>query len=253
MTDIRTRREPPRFRTVSVAGTEVISPWMTRVVVGGRGLEEFDEPTPASSVRLLLPSADTGLVIPTWAGNEFLLPDGSRPVIRTLTPRRFLPGRNELHLDIVHHDGGALTPWALSALAGSTDRVAVSGPGRGYEIPEAADSFVLIGDETAIPAICQLLEHIPDAPIRVVIGVRDPKARVNLHRDVDESWITIGSGQDLGNEAVASLPSANLSENTHVWAAGEAAAMQAIRKYLFAEQGLPRDRTTIRGYWKSRV
>lgn len=251
MAAIRTRREPPPFRRVSVAGTEAISPWMTRVFLTGPSLKGFDEPTPASSVRLLLPSPGAGLVVPIWAGNEFLLPDGSRPVIRTVTPRRFIAESNEIHLDIVHHDGGALTPWVKDALAGPAADAAVSGPGRGYEIPSDANSFILIGDETAIPAICQLLERIPDVPIEVLIGVRDLEARVDLHRDVDEHWIQIESGGDLGPEAVTRLSTANLREDLHIWAAGEAAAMQAIRKYLFTERGLPRDRTTIRGYWKS--
>jgi NADPH-dependent ferric siderophore reductase len=35
-----------------------------------------------------------------------------------------------------------------------------------------------------------------------------------------------------------------------VWAAGEAAAMQRLRKHLFEERDIPRARTTIRGYWK---
>ena len=232
-------------------GTEAISPWMTRVIVGGAELDGFEQPTPASSVRLLLPSEGSDLVIPTWAGNEFLLPDGSRPVIRTLTPRRFLPDRRELHLDIVHHDGGALTPWARSALAGEASDGAVSGPGRGYGIPADADSFLLVGDETAVPAICQLLEHIPDVPIQTLVGVRHPEAVVDLHRDVDEQWVHIESGRDLGPEAVARLASRTIDDGLHIWAAGEAAAVQAIRRHLFSDRGVPRDRTTIRGYWKA--
>jgi NADPH-dependent ferric siderophore reductase len=35
-----------------------------------------------------------------------------------------------------------------------------------------------------------------------------------------------------------------------VWAAGEAAAMQRIRKYLFREIDFPRSDAHVRGYWK---
>ena len=35
-----------------------------------------------------------------------------------------------------------------------------------------------------------------------------------------------------------------------MWAAGEAAAVQRIRKLLFDERGVPRSQATIRGYWK---
>jgi NADPH-dependent ferric siderophore reductase len=35
-----------------------------------------------------------------------------------------------------------------------------------------------------------------------------------------------------------------------VWAAGEAAAVQRIRRYLFEERGMARAQTSVRGYWK---
>ncbi len=41
-----------------------------------------------------------------------------------------------------------------------------------------------------------------------------------------------------------------LSDGTHVWAAGEASAMQAIRNHLFKTLGIERSRGTVRGYWK---
>jgi NADPH-dependent ferric siderophore reductase len=35
-----------------------------------------------------------------------------------------------------------------------------------------------------------------------------------------------------------------------VWAAGEAAAVQRIRRHLFQDRQLPRAQATVRGYWK---
>jgi NADPH-dependent ferric siderophore reductase len=35
-----------------------------------------------------------------------------------------------------------------------------------------------------------------------------------------------------------------------VWAAGEAAAMQRIRRHLFEHLGVPRSHAVVRGYWK---
>ncbi|MGI9641393.1 MAG: siderophore-interacting protein [Acidimicrobiia bacterium] len=249
MTSRRIRKEPPPFRRAAVVATEPVSPWMTRVVVGGEALEGFAIELPAASVRLLLPTR-AELEIPTWAGNEFLLADGTRPIIRTLTPRRFDTDRLELALDIVHHDGGVLTSWADAARTGSAPDVAVSGPSRGHEIDADASAFILIGDETAIPAICQLLEFLPGVPIQTFIAVRGIDGRVDLHRSVDERWHLVESPRDLGNAAVEHLASTNLADGSYIWAAGEAASMQAIRKYLFTDRAFPRQRTTIRGYWK---
>src|SRR4029077_20473739 len=103
------------------------------------------------------PGAD--LAIPVWTGNEFLLPNGQRPVIRTLTPRRFDAIAAELEVQIVIHEGGAASRWATAAAPG--DAVAMSGPGRGYRIDADAAGLLLVGDETAIPAIGQLLEWMP--------------------------------------------------------------------------------------------
>jgi NADPH-dependent ferric siderophore reductase len=43
---------------------------------------------------------------------------------------------------------------------------------------------------------------------------------------------------------------AELPPGVRVWAAGEAAGVQRIRRHLFEEGGLPRNQTSIRGYWK---
>src|SRR5207244_3437292 len=80
-------------------------------------------------------------VMPTWTGNEFLLPDGRRPTIRTFTPRRLDPQALELDLEIVVHGDGAASEWAATAAPG--DPAAVSGPGRGYAFEPDAPAFRL--------------------------------------------------------------------------------------------------------------
>jgi len=220
---------------------------MRRVILGGSDLEGFHLDEPAASIRLLLPT-DGELVIPVWNDNEFLLGDGSRPIIRTFTPRHFDAQALELHLDVVLHGSGAASTWAETAQ--TRDEVAVSGPGRGYTIEPDATAFLLAGDETAIPAICQLLQHLPPVPIAVHLTVRHPDARVDLHRDVDVTW-HVASGDSIPNETlVDAIRTVDLVPGMRVWAAGEAAAMQRIRKHLFDERGFSRSHANVRGYWK---
>jgi NADPH-dependent ferric siderophore reductase len=180
-------------------------------------------------------------VLPAWNGNEFLLPDGSRPILRTLTPRRVVG--DELTVDVVLHGHGPLSTWATTAVAGTP--VAVSGTGRGYEIDASAPGFLLAGDESALPAISQLLEALPSTVrVDVLVEVGDPSARLDLpdHPGATVRWIE-GSLVD----AVRAAP---LDPGTKVWAAGEAAAMQRIRKHLFEERDVPRGDAVVRGYWK---
>jgi NADPH-dependent ferric siderophore reductase len=224
---------------------------MVTVTLGG-DLEGFDVEEPAASVRLLLPSPGSReLVYPAWTGNEFVLPSGERPLIRTLTPRRIDHDERQLDVQIVLHGRGAAPMWADQAHPG--DEAAVSGPGRGYEIDRGARAFFLTGDETAIPAIGQLLEVLPaDRPVSVHIEVARPDARQQLpaHAHSEVHWHDLPPGGLPGAAIVEAVEEADLSPDSRIWVAGEAAAMQRARKVLFVERGLPRNTAAVRGYWK---
>jgi NADPH-dependent ferric siderophore reductase len=238
---VRTRREPPRFRVVEVKRVAMVNPCLARVTLSGAELAGFTIDEPAASVRLLLPSPPSReLVVPAWNGNEFLLPDGRRPVIRTFTPL-FSADATHLDLEIVLHDEGVAAQWAAGAAAG--DPAAVSGPGRGYVIDADADVYVIAGDESAIPAITQLLESLPPtSDVSVFVEARDDARRaVPEHPRAVVQWC---------DSLIDTLRDAELTGDTRVWAAGEAAAMQRIRRHLFEERGIARRQATIRGYWK---
>lgn len=225
---------------------------MVRVTLAGPDLEGLAVEHPAASVRVLLPSPGAQeLVVPSWNGNEFLLPDGRRPAIRTFTPRRVDPEALELDVEIVIHDGGAASEWVEAAEPG--DPAAVSGPGRGYAIDRDAPAFLLAGDETAIPAMSQLLEALPaETPVQVHIEVAHPDARLALpdHPRAAVEWCDLPSGASPGDALVAAVGGGDLAPGTRVWVAGEAAAVQRIRRHLFEERGLPRAQAAVRGYWK---
>lgn len=248
----RTRREPPRYRDVEVRGVEPIGPRMVRVTLAGHDLEGMTGAEPAASVRLLLPSPGASeLVMPTWNGNEFLLPDGHRPTIRTFTPRRADSDAGGLALEIVVHGGGVAATWAATAEPGQ--RAAISGPGRGYTVNRDAPAYLLAGDETAIPAISQLLEALPaETSVHVCVEVAQPDGRLALpeHPRADVEWCDLPRGAPPGDALVAAVRAADLVPEARVWVAGEAAAVQRIRKYLFEERGMPRQQTSVRGYWK---
>jgi NADPH-dependent ferric siderophore reductase len=246
------RREPPKFRRVEVYRVERVSPRLVRVTFGGAELEGLTVEQPAASVRLLLPSPGSReLVMPEWNGNEFLLGDGRRPTIRTFTPWRVDAEDRELDLGIVVHGTGAASEWAETARPG--ERGAISGPGRGYAIDEDAPAFLLAGDETAIPAITQLLELVPRAtPVNVHIEIGDPDARITLpdHPRATVEWHELPSGATPGELLIAAVSETDIAPGTKIWAAGEAAAVWRIRRHLFDDLGLPRAQATVRGYWK---
>lgn len=251
-TAVRARREPPRFRRVAVRRVEHLSPRLVRVTFAGPDIEGLSVEQPAASVRLLLPSPGAQeLVMPSWNGNEFLLPDGRRPTIRTFTPWRVDPDALELDLGIVVHGGGAASEWAEAAKR--DDPGAISGPGRGYAVDGEAPAFCLAGDETAIPAISQLLEALPaETPVEVHLEVAHPDAKLALpdHPRSRVAWCVLPPGAPPGDALVAAVRGAGIAPGTRVWVSGEAAAVQRIRRHLFEERGLPRAQAAVRGYWK---
>jgi NADPH-dependent ferric siderophore reductase len=248
----RIRREPPKFRDLLVRRVEPLTPHMVRVVLGGPELSDFSLNEPAASVRVLLPpTPGADLVVPVWTGNEFLLSNGERPVIRTLTPRRFDASAGELEVQIVVHDGGAASRWVNAAAPG--DSAAMSGPGRGYHIDPDAAGHLLVGDETAIPAIGQLLEWMPPAmavEAHIEVGRREAELPLPVRGAAVITWHHRESGASPGDALVVAVGLATIADGWRIWAAGEAAAMYRIRHHLFDELGLSRARATVRGYWK---
>ncbi|MEM9201341.1 MAG: siderophore-interacting protein [Actinomycetota bacterium] len=245
----RLRREPPPLRRLAVVHTQPRSPRMMRVVVGGPELDGLEMPEPAASVRLLVPWPGEAFELPTWNGNEFLLTDGRRPALRTFTPVSI--EENALTLDIVRHPGGAISDWAETV--GPGDPCAVSGPGRGETIDLDATRYVVLGDETALPAIEQLLEAMPAATaVEVHIELEHPHARLELpaHPAATIIWHEAERGAPPGASLRRAVETVAIDDGTRLWAAGEAAAVQAIRKHLFDVRGVARSHTTIRGYWK---
>ena len=245
------RREPPRFRRAVVLRAEALSPRLQRVTLGGDDLVGFAVDEPAASVRLLLPSPGADLVIPDWNGNEFLLPDGSRPAIRTLTPFRADPAGGELDVCVVLHGSGRASTWAEQADDGG--EVAVSGPGRGYEVDARARQFLLAGDETALPALTQVLRALPAAAtVAVHVEIADASAHIPMppHRKVTVEWHELPVGAMPGDALVDAVAAAEVTPEHRVWVAGEAASVQRIRKHLFDTVGITRERSVVRGYWK---
>jgi NADPH-dependent ferric siderophore reductase len=188
---------------------------MVGVTFAGPELEGLTVDQPAASVRLLLPSPSGELVMPAWNGNEFLLPDGRRPVIRTFTPFRVDPEALEMELEIVVHGSGVASEWAAAAEPGAA--AAISGPGRGYAVDADAPGYLLGGDETAIPAISQLLEAIPGGtPVQVCIEVGHPDGRLALpeHPKATVEWCDLPSGAPPGDALFAAVQGAGIGPDT---------------------------------------
>ncbi len=167
---------PWRMYDVTVARVERISPTFLRVTFVGEGLDDFDSGGLDQRIKLVLPAAVGGYAhLPRgrdWYGVWRAQPDEHRCVLRTYTVRsvrRGIPGLPaEVDVDFaLHGETGPAARWALAARPG--DPVVVMGPdGRhggpygGIEFAPGAgaDTFLVVGDETATPAVSAILEHL---------------------------------------------------------------------------------------------
>lgn len=227
------------------------SPRLRRVVLGGAEVAGFTVEGPASSVRLLLPGPDGVLELPTWTGNEFLLASGARPLIRTLTPQPVVAEVGALAVDVVLHGEAPLSAWARRAQPGAA--VAVSGPGRVDPIDADAPAYLLGGDESAIPAIEQILGWLPaetEVDVRIEIATSDARIDLPAHPRCHVTWLVAEPGAAPGHTLATSIE-ASATIPDRVWVAGEAAAVQRLRRHLFDERSLARASVIARGYWKA--
>jgi NADPH-dependent ferric siderophore reductase len=130
----------------------------------------------------------------------------------------------------------------------------MSGPGSGYVFPTGADQLIVLADETALPAVTQLLTAAPaDLQLAIHIEIVREDAALDLPLREGDSleWHVTERGQVPGRRIVGVIEAVGeLVDGTDVWAAGEASAMHAIRHHLFDDLGVDRKRATVRGYWK---
>ena len=237
-----------------VIRTERLTPSMVRVVLGGSGLDGF-EPTPFTDqyVNASFVPAGAPLAVPFDNDLARSLPDEHRPRPRRFTVRRWDTERRELTIDFAAHgDVGYAGAWAQRAVPG--DRLQFRGPSGGYEPRPDADWHLLIGDESALPAIAASIEALPaDARCTAVIVVDDATGEVSIDSACDAEIIwchraTSSEPEHALLDAISSLewPGGDVDVFLH----GEAGEVREVRKFLVAERGLDPKAASISAYWR---
>ena len=241
----------------TVVSTERLTPHLVRVVLGGEGLADFQDP----------PFADSYV-------NAFFLPEGARyqppledeatrdlprdqrPYPRRYTVRAWDRERRELTIDfVVHGEVGYAGRWALHARPG--DRLQLRGPAGDYSPPADVDAVLLVGDESALPAIAACAEQVRDGmPVRAVIEVEDADEEVELTSPgaLEVHFVHRGGAQDeesltrLLADAVAALP--RLEGVVTAFVHGEAESIRAVGHALRDGGLASREHVSLSPYWR---
>lgn len=163
---------------------------------------------------------------------------------RDYTPRSFDIARQELTLEFALHGSGVASDWARQAAVGQ--RLVVAGPRGSMVIPADYDWHLLVGDESALPAVHRRLEELPpEARVIVLLQVGDAADHRQLPALAAVQWVQT---QEELQAAVAAL--ALPEGDGFAWAAGEAAVMAAVHPLLVAK-GLPKEALKVAAYWKA--
>lgn len=242
---------PLRFRRLTVLRTEMLTPGMRRVILGGADLAGFSTLAFDDHVKLFFPAAGAPLPTPIVVDNGLRFPEGEpRPEGRDFTPRRFDAERQELTIDFGLHGSGPATGWARSAQPGMV--IGAGGP-RGSDVwADSVPWHLLVGDETAVPAIARRIEEAPPGVrLLAVIEVDDQAEQLALpgHRDAQVTWVYRAcAGGHAVDAAVAGL---ELPDGAgRAWVAGEAAMARRIRQHLLTERGLAAASVKAAAYWR---
>ena len=244
---------------LTVTSTENLTPTLRRVWFRSDDLSAFaGSEFTDRYVKLVFPKP--GVSYPDQLDMRELrgaLSPGDLPTVRTYTALFPDVNHGTVAIDfVIHGDEGVAGPWAAAAAPG--DEVFANGPGGAYRPDPSADWHLLVGDESAVPAIAAALADLPDdAVARVVVLVDSPAHEPPLpstqraelrfvHRD--DAAGGGGAGGDL-LDAVRAMDW--LPGRAHVFAHGEAEeTMHGLRPHLLRERGLPREDVSISGYWR---
>ena len=293
----------PAYRTFAVQGARLrqLSPSFLRVTFTGPDLDLFASNGLDQRIKVLLPLPGRGLVDcptgPDWYGEWRALPAERQVPIRTYTVRAVRRDPAEVDVDFVLHGAtGPASAWAETATVG--DEVVLVGPNALFEGPTGgfewhppadATRLLLAGDETAVPAICAIVESLPAgqrASVLLEVPTADDVLNVAAPAGVRISWLprrsdltTTARGLLLTRAVIAAMtelaadlaptPGADLDDvdietgilwevppesrgaaGTYAWLAGEAGVVKGLRRHLVQEVGLPRTSVAFMGYWR---
>jgi NADPH-dependent ferric siderophore reductase len=233
-------RHEPRRRELNVERVEPIAAHMIRVTLGG-DLGGFTSLGFDDHVKLFFPSGRIG--------------DDGQPHAdsRDYTPRRYDPAAGTLDIEFVIHDAGPATRWAMQARPGQP--LQLRGPRGSFVIPTNFDWHLLIGDDTALPAIARRLAELPAGARAVVLAEvdgADDQVPFESAADVTVTWAYRDGAEPGASDVLArTLRTMTLPKGDYyAWVAAESLTAKALRAQLIAEHGANPKWMRAAGYWR---
>jgi NADPH-dependent ferric siderophore reductase len=229
-------RQEPKRRSLTVESVTRLTPKMLRVTLTSPDLRDFVSLSPDDHIKVFLPDPKS--------------PRGME--MRDYTPRAFDAARGALTIDFALHEAGPATSWALNASPG--DRLDIGGPRGSSVAPDDFDHYLLIGDETALPAIGRMVEGLrAGVPVTTIVVVDGPQEAQHFETRADWRPVWVFRDRAQGDEGVLLREAARGWQapegDGYVWIAAEARAARLLRDYMLDERRHPKAWLKAAGYW----
>jgi NADPH-dependent ferric siderophore reductase len=298
---------PLLLEEIEVVAVERLSPSFVRVEFGSPALADLgvDGPLYDQRIKLIFPAADGRL--PSFEGADeswfdwwLDRPEAERGAMRTYTVRalRGSGADTRLVVDFVVHGAGDESgpggDWGANAEVGQ--RLITMAPRRGIPFggiefaPGTAKRLLIVGDETAVPAVASILECLPPSArgaaflevpyaadvltLRHPIGVevhwlpRDGAARGEaIHAavlehmggepvtpvvdEVDPDLWETPTFSSSGEDVDAAVRAVGHDlDDLYAWIAGESSMVTGLRRALVRDLGVDRHQVAFMGYWR---
>lgn len=233
-------------RRCIVTAVEPLSPRMTRVHLRGNDLLGVHPVGPDQRATLLFP--ENGRF--TGEAGELARARRRR---RTYTLLDLEPQAGTVAIDFALHGEGVAAGWAAVAEPGH--ELDVTGPTGRFHLDRHATSWLLVADETGLPALEAILRWLPQsAQVEVHVEVADEQERRALpQRDgINVVWWSRSERGTAPGELVTALgPHLQIGSDAVAWVAAEASAVSALRAHIQGERGLDRRRVSATPYWRA--
>jgi len=289
-----TEVQPYRAFAVRVHRVRALSPCFVRITFAGPELGEFADIGADQRIKLVVPLPDCGVehfpTGPEWYDEWRRLPETRRNPLRTYTVAAVRAEHGEVDVDIVAHPGGLAADWLCSGSVGAT--TVLLGPnarfpgehgGVEWRPPTGTNRFLIVGDETAVPAVANIGAMLPpEARGQVILEVPQPADFLSLTvpPGISVTWLArhdapqgrrmliavaeattvledqpaktedVESAVEPDEEVLWEVPTeAAAVGGPYAWIAGEAGTVRELRRLLLS-RGWSRDRVAFMGYWR---
>lgn len=240
-----------------------VAPWLRRLTLQVPGLAGYAVLGPDEFVGLVMPRPGTALpdlgaiTGPNPRPVIGALPEDVRPDVRWYTVRAWRPESCELDIEVVLHPAGEVDEgpgarWVRAAAPGAP--VAVQTGTTCYHPPADARAQLVVGDETAYPAIAGIIEAArgTDRELHVILSQGREGALPPLARPERGSLTVVPTaGTELVPRMLAAVAASGLAPGDldYAWACGEQELAAQVRRHVVQQLGLAKTSVYFCAYW----